>query len=231
MAGRLPYRWLVAFILFFAYSVQWLDRVIATVLTPRFAADIGLSTADIGTGGFLMMIFYAPAQLISGWLTDKFGAKRLLLFSIVAWSLMAGWMGFIRTPTEYFYRMALFGLLIGTELVPSARILMRWFNRHGRARAQALLSMAWILTPAWASIVATQLAVRLDGWRPVFWISAAAGVVPGIVVKLCVFDRPEDYQHITREELEHSYQEELEAGILKGDDFENTQQQIMAQRS
>ena len=228
MTRRFPYRWLVAFILFFAYSVQWLDRVIATVLTPLFAKDIGLTTADIGTGGFLMMIFYAPAQVISGALTDKFGAKRLLLFSIVAWSLMAAWLGLIKSPTEYFYRMALFGLLIGTELVPSARVLMRWFNKEGRARAQALLSMAWILTPAWASILATQLTVYFDNWRPVFFITAVAGIVPLLLIKRFVFDRPEDYKHITREELEHSYRDELESGVLKGHDFKNAQQQIMA---
>jgi sugar phosphate permease len=200
-------------------------------LTPRFAKDIGLTTTDIGTGAFLMMIFYAPAQVISGFLTDKFGAKRLLLFSIVTWSLMAGWMGLIKTPGEYFFRMALFGLLIGTELVPSARILMRWFNKEGRARAQALLSLAWILTPAWASVIATQLTVYFGDWRPVFYISAATGVAPLILIALFVFDRPEDYKKITREELEHSYQDELAAGILKGDDFKNAQQQIMATKS
>jgi len=215
----------------FAYSIQWLDRVIATVLTPRFAKDIGLTTTDIGTGAFLMMIFYAPAQVISGVLTDKFGAKRLLLFSIVTWSIMAGWMGLIKSPGEYFFRMALFGLLIGTELVPSARILMRWFNKEGRARAQALLSLAWILTPAWASVVATQLTVYFGDWRPVFFISAATGVAPLILIALFVFDRPENYKHITREELEHSYQDELQAGILKGDDFKNAQQQIMATKN
>ncbi|MBI5686242.1 MAG: MFS transporter [Verrucomicrobia bacterium] len=231
MIGRFPYRWVVAGVLLFAYSIQYLDRVIATVLTPRFAGEIGLATTDIGTGAFLMMIFYAPAQVISGFLTDRFGAKRLLLISIVTWSLMAAWMGLIKSPGEYFYRMALFGLLIGTELVPSARILMRWFNKEGRARAQALLSLAWILTPAWASIVATQLTVCLGDWRPVFFLSAAAGVVPLILIALFVFDRPEDYKRITREELEHSYQDELEAGILKGGDFKNAQQQIKAAKS
>jgi sugar phosphate permease len=227
MRTSFPYRWLIALVLLFAYSVQYLDRVITAVLTPLFAGDIGLSTADIGTGAFLMMICYAPAQLISGSLTDRFGAKRLLLFSVVAWSTMAGWMALVRSPREYFLRMALFGLLIGTEFVPSARVLMRWFNKESRARAQALLSLAWIVTPAWASILATQLAEYLGDWRPVFLIAAVAGIVPLVLIKLFVFDRPEQYRHITQEELEYSYREELEAGILKGDDFTDAQQQIL----
>jgi sugar phosphate permease len=230
MPTTFPYRWWIALVLVFAYSIQWLDRVSATVLAPLFARDIGLSTDDIGTGVFLMMICYGPAQLVTGVLTDRFGAKRLLLFSVVAWSVMAGWLGLIRSPNEYFYRMALFGLLIGTEFVPSARILMRWFNKQGRARAQAVLSLAWILTPAWASIVATQLTDYFRDWRPVFFLMAAAGVVPLVLIKLFIFDRPEEYRHITRAELEYSYRDEIAAGIIRDGDFRNAQEQITARK-
>jgi sugar phosphate permease len=228
---RIPYRWIVAFLLFFAYSIQYLDRVKTMVLNPAIMKEIGMTASDIGTGAFLMMIFYGPAQLISGVLTDKFGAKKILIFSIISWSLMTAWMGVIRTPMEYFYRMALFGLLIGTEYVPSARVLMRWFNKEGRARAQALLSWAWILTPAWASIVATQLAVYFGSWRPVFFLTAAMGIVPLILIIAYVFDRPEEYKRITQEELEYSYRDELEEGLLKKGEFTGVQARILAQKN
>ena len=167
---KIPYRWVIAVTLFFCYSIQYLDRVKTAVLNPMIMKDIGLTVSGVGTGAMLMMIFYAPAQYISGYLTDKYGAKKVLIFSVIAWSVMTAWMGLIRTPMEYYYRMALFGLLVGTEYVPSARVLMRWFNKGGRAKAQALLSWAWILTPAWASVLATQMAVFFGGWRIVFII-------------------------------------------------------------
>ena len=227
---RIPYRWVIAFILFFCYSIQYLDRVKTAVLNPSIMKDIGLTASGVGTGAMLMMIFYAPAQYISGILTDKYGAKKVLIFSVIAWSLMTAWMGFLRTPMEYYYRMALFGLLVGTEYVPSARVLMRWFNKGGRAKAQALLSWAWILTPAWASILATQMAVFFGGWRIVFFITAAVGIVPLLLIWFLVFDRPEQYKHITQEELEHSYEEELAEGILKKGEYHDTQAQILTQK-
>ena len=67
-------------------------------------------------------------------MTDRFGAKRILLFSVVAWSIMTAWMGILHSRQEYLLRMAIFGVMVGTEYVPSARILMRWFNKEGRAR-------------------------------------------------------------------------------------------------
>jgi len=228
--SRIPYRWVVAFILFFCYSIQYLDRVKTTVLNPSIMKSIGLTASDVGTGALLMMVFYAPAQYISGILTDKFGAKRILIFSVIAWSAMTAWMGFIKSPTEYFYRMALFGLLIGTEYVPSARILMRWFNKSGRAKAQAMLSWAWILTPAWASIVATQMAVYFGDWRIVFFITAAMGVIPLVLITVLIFDRPEQYKNITQEELEYSYRDELDEGILQKGEYKDTQAKILAQK-
>ncbi len=227
---RIPYRWIIAVTLFFCYSIQYLDRVKTAVLNPMIMKDIGLTASGVGTGAMLMMIFYAPAQYISGILTDKYGAKKVLIFSVIAWSLMTAWMGLLRTPMEYYYRMALFGLLVGTEYVPSARVLMRWFNKGGRAKAQALLSWAWILTPAWASILATQMAVFFGGWRIVFFITAAVGIVPLLLIWFLVFDRPEQYKHITQEELEDSYEEELAAGILKKGEYHDTQAQILSQK-
>ena len=92
LPGRaVPYRWIIAIVLFVAYSIQYLDRVKSNVLLPSIANDIGLTTADIGTGAFLMLLFYGPAQYVSGLLTDRFGAKRILIFSIVAWSVMTAW--------------------------------------------------------------------------------------------------------------------------------------------
>ena len=227
MKNRIAYRWVIAVVLFIAYSIQYLDRVKTSVLNPMIASDIGLSMSDIADGQFLMLMFYGPSQLMSGWLTDKFGSKRILLISVVSWSVMTAWMGSIGSHTEYMIRMALFGILIGTEYVPSARILVRWFNCEGRARAQALLSCAWIITPAWASVLATQMAHAAGDWRIVFYVTATLGLIPLLMIATLVFDRPEDYKRITPEELEYAYRDEIKRGVLKADNLTHAQSDIM----
>jgi sugar phosphate permease len=227
-APGVPYRWIVAVVLFVAYSIQYLDRVKSNVLLPSIAKDIGLSTMDIGTGAFLMLLFYGPAQYVSGILTDRFGAKRILIFSIIAWSVMTAWMGMIQSREEYLWRMAIFGFLVGTEYVPSARILMRWFNKDGRARAQSLLSWAWILTPAWASVLATQIASHTGDWRFVFYVTAACGVLPLLMIGLLVFDRPEQYKKATRADLDYAYADEIAAGTMRAGDYTGLQAKILA---
>jgi sugar phosphate permease len=227
MRPRVAYRWIIAFVLFIGYSIQYLDRVKSSVLNPAIAHDIGLTTADIGTGAFLMLLFYGPSQYVSGLLTDRFGAKKMLIFSVIAWSVMTMYMGLIQTREEYLWRMAIFGVLVGTEYVPSARVLMRWFNKEGRARAQTVLAWAWILTPAWASVLATQFAAHADSWRIVFFVTGALGIVPLVLIALFVFDRPEHYRHASEADLEYAYRDELEAGTITRGQYASAQKVIL----
>jgi sugar phosphate permease len=227
MKALLPLRWWIAIVLFMAYSIQYLDRVKTSVLLPSMAHDIGLTTTDIGTGAFLMLLFYGPSQYVSGILTDKFGAKRILVFSVIAWSIMTVWMGFIQSREEYLWRMALFGMMVGTEYVPSARILMRWFNKQGRARAQALLSWAWILTPAWASVLATQMAAHAESWRMVFFVTGGAGIIPLLMIVFWIFDRPEQHPKATEADMEYAYRDEIADGTIIEGSYASSQASIL----
>jgi len=116
---------------------------------------------------------------------------------------------------------------VGTEYVPSARVLMRWFNKEGRARAQTVLAWAWILTPAWASVLATQFAAHADSWRVVFFVTGALGVVPLALIAVFVFDRPEHYRHATEADLEYAYRDELEAGTITRGQYASAQKTIL----
>ena len=98
----------------------------------------------------LMLIFYGPAQLITGWVCDRVGSRRVMIFSIIAWSLLTYWQGNVRSVEEWYFRMVLFGLMIGTEFIPSTRLIVRYFPPLQRARGQSVLSWSWIVTPAWA---------------------------------------------------------------------------------
>jgi sugar phosphate permease len=212
--GWWRYRYLIAAILFIAYSIQYLDRIKTTALIPLIRVSINLSYADIGNGIFLMMVFYGPAQFVSGMLCDRYGPKKVLVFSLVSWITLTVWMAYMQTSVEWYVRSAIFGLTVGTEFVPSARLLARWFPPKQRAQAQSTLSWAWILTPAWAAIVATQLATFFGDWRPVFLVVAAIAVLPLVLILMFIKDRPEACKSVSECELQESYADELAEGTM-----------------
>lgn len=111
--------------------------------------------------------------------------------------------------------MGIFGILIGTEFVPSARLIMRWFPPRIRARAQSIFSWAWIITPAWAPLVATLIYSGLGyQWRPVFLILALMGMIPLLIILFLIYERPEQCKYVEKTEIMEAYEDELTNGLI-----------------
>ena len=213
------FRYFLAAILTICYSIQYLDRVKTNVLIPFISHDIGLTNVQIGIGAALMLIFYGPAQLVTGWVCDQIGSRRVMIFSIISWSLMTYWQGEVRSVDEWFIRMALFGIMIGTEFIPSTRLIVRYFPPLQRARAQSVLSWSWIVTPAWAPLLATFMYTAFgNNWREVFHVLAFVGIFPLLLTLLFVHDRPERNRFVSKEEALESYVEEVEQRIVRKED-------------
>lgn len=207
------YRYWVAAVLTFAYSIQYLDRVSLGVVAAPMMSELGLTYAQYGNGTFLMLAFYGPMQAVVGGITDRFGARRVLLFSIIAWSFATWWMAHVNSVNEWYIRQVIFGILCATEFVPSSRILVRWFSKRQRAQAQSALSYAWILTPAFTPILITTLVTALAGWRPIFTIAALVGVIPFLLILAVVHDRPEQKKGLSGDEIAESYEDEIKNGV------------------
>jgi len=152
------YRYLIAAILFIAYSIQYLDRIKTTALIPLIKSSINLNYADIGNGIFLMMVFYGPAQFVSGMLCDKYGQRKYYSFRLLSWIAMTVWMRICRVLSNGMLRSAIFGLTVGTEFVPSARLLAKVVPTETEGSGTEHVVLGMDTYSAWAAIVATQLA-------------------------------------------------------------------------
>lgn len=227
------YRYWIATVLTLAYSIQYLDRISLGVVAAPMMSELGLTYAQYGNGTFLMLAFYGPMQAVVGGFTDRFGARKVLLFSIIAWSLCTWWMAHVTSVNEWYIRQIIFGILCATEFVPSSRILVRWFPKRQRAQAQSALSYAWILTPSFAPVVVTLLVTVLGGWRPIFTIAALVGIIPFIMILGVVRDRPEQKKGLSEDEIAESYEDEISKGIYTLDEVRRgkiSEEKIAAQR-
>jgi sugar phosphate permease len=213
------FRYVLVLVLTLCYSIQYLHRVKTNVLMPFISHDIGINNVQIGIAGALLLLFYGPSQMLTGWICDKYGSRRVMIFSIIAWSFLTFCQGMVTTVNGWFILMAMFGLMIGTEFIPSTRLIVRYFPPLQRARAIGILSCAWILTPAWAPVVSAYMYSALgNNWRLVFEILAYFGAVPLILILLFVHDKPEDNKFCSKEEAVESYAEEIENGVIKTED-------------
>jgi len=80
-------RWFIVAIIFLAMVFNYTDRQIVAILKPILKKEF-----HIGNDGYALIlnvftVCYAVMYLVTGWLVDKFGARLMMFFGIIGWSL------------------------------------------------------------------------------------------------------------------------------------------------
>src|SRR3954447_15550678 len=83
------YRWVVCGLLFFATTINYIDRQILSLLKPLLDERLGWSNEQFGMVNSAFQAAYAVSLLVFGWFVDRFGTKLGYAISIGAWSLAA----------------------------------------------------------------------------------------------------------------------------------------------
>ncbi|HZV67006.1 MAG TPA: MFS transporter, partial [Telluria sp.] len=83
------YRWTICALLFFATTVNYLDRQVLSLLAPDLSKEFGWSNTDYANITSVFQFVYAIAMLFAGRVIDKVGTKRAYILAIVVWSVGA----------------------------------------------------------------------------------------------------------------------------------------------
>src|SRR5262245_1027747 len=79
-------RWQVVWLLFTAGVINYLDRAALGIAAPLVAADLKLSTSAFGLVFSSFFVGYALFNFVGGWAADRYGAKRVMVGAMAAWS-------------------------------------------------------------------------------------------------------------------------------------------------
>jgi len=194
---RVRARWLVSFLLLFAVTTAFFDRInIAVLFTNRqFQSDIGVS--DPALMGLLMTAFvfpYGASAVLLSITGDVFGPKRTLA-AIAA--ILAGTMAFMGAVSSYGLLLAgrvVIGLTEGPQFATAAVTVKRWFP----PREQGLANAFWTIGSPLGSLIGFPVVIFLVaqyGWRASFYALAALNafvVLP--MIWLFLKDRPADVE-------------------------------------
>jgi sugar phosphate permease len=162
--------WLMMFIAYF-------DRINITVAGPAIMTSLGLAPASFGVVLASFTLGYALTQIPGGYLADRFGSRRLLIFALVFWSIFTGLTGLATTLAALIIVRLLFGVGEGLENGAQFKLIGDTYPPRERSAANAAFLTALSLGPAVAAPVAAWLVVH-TGWQALFfWFT-----IPGLVV-------------------------------------------------
>lgn len=196
------FRWVVIALLFFITVINYIDRSAIAYAVDDIAGSFSLSESQIGLILGAFGIGYLVTTFLGGIWTDRHGAHRTLLVASLLWSLAIGITGLATGFVMLFAARIVLGVAEGPNFPVMNRVVADWLSPQERAIALSNALVAVPLALAIGAPVVTFLIVHL-GWRGMFLVLTALGLIWVPVWWLFFRDFPEHSKHVNEAELEH----------------------------
>ena len=213
------FRWIICSLLFFATTVNYLDRQVLSLTYKDFIAPVfGWSDNDYGTITAVFSIIYALCNLFAGKFIDRLGTKKGYLWAIFIWSLgaclhagcgvgtsmlkAAGFVGMMGVTTSVWLFLACRAVLAMGEAgnFPAAiKVTAEYFPKKDRAFATSIFNSGSSVG-ALAAPLSIPLIAKFCGWEWSFIIIGALGFV-WMGFWMWLYKKPESNPRVSAEEL------------------------------
>ena len=202
-------RWWICALLFFATTINYIDRQVFAILAPQLQTEIGWSEIEYGYIVTAFQLSYAIGLLMVGKLIDFLGAKKGFILSIIVWSLAAMAHALARTPIGFGIARLALGIGESGNFPAAIKTISEWFPRKERALATGIFNSGSNIGAIVAPLLVPIIALNF-GWQAAFIITGLLGFI-WLFFWLRLMNRPEDHPGINATELD----------LIKADTEEN----------
>lgn len=233
------YRWTICALLFFATTVNYLDRQVLSLLHPMLEKEFNWTNSDYANITSAFQLVYAISMLFAGRIVDKLGTKWGYAIALIVWSLGAamhalaipigeslasvlGWIGLGLVPVSvlgFIASRAVLGLGESGNFPAAIKATAEYFPKKERSFATGIFNsganVGAVLAPLTVPWIAEQW-----GWESTFLIVGGVGLL-WLFFWFFLYDKPENQKNITASELAYINSDQLlDDGIVEVEDSE-----------
>lgn len=180
------YSWLVVAMLWIVAFLNYFDRILITSMRDPIVADFHLNDAQFGllTSAFLWS--YGILSPLGGYFADRYGRKSVIVFSVMVWSAVTIWTGFVSSFNEMVAARVIMGISEACY-IPAALALITDYHK-GRTRS---LATGIHMSGLYAGLALGGLGgyiAELWGWRYGFQVFGLFGILYSVILLFCLRD-------------------------------------------
>ncbi|WP_118182969.1 MFS transporter [Paraburkholderia phosphatilytica] len=191
---------IVLIMLCIMYFITYLDRVNVSTAAAGFGKEFHLTHTEVGLVFSAFAYPYLIFQIIGGWISDRFGARRTLLFCGALWGVATLLTGFATGLVTLFAARLLLGFGEGATFPAATAAMSRWVAKERRGFAQGITHAASRVGNAVAPAVVVLIMARY-GWRESFYACGVLSLIWVAVWALTFTEHPQEHRRITEAEL------------------------------
>lgn len=167
---------LIALIVGGAFFMVLLDGAIIATSLPRMAQTFGVAPVELSIGISIYLVSVAACVPLSGWLSDRFGARRIFLLAIILFSLASVACGMTDTLPG-FVAARVFQGLAGALMTPIGRVLvLNHTQKSELVQAMALITWPALTAPVIGPVLGGFI-TTVFSWRWNFLINLPLGLI------------------------------------------------------
>jgi len=193
------YRWVVVTLLFFATTINYLDRQVIGLLKDSLAKDFNWSEKDYSRIVMAFSTAYAIALLLFGGLIDKIGTRLGYAVSIIIWSVAAMFHALASSTLGFTFARIALGMGEGGNFPAAVKAVAEWFPKSDRALATGIFNSGTNIA-AFAGPPIIAWIYSLYGWRQAFLWTGALGFI-WLIFWWWLYDIPSKQKRVSVAEL------------------------------
>ncbi|MFD2571631.1 MFS transporter [Spirosoma soli] len=193
------YRWTIVALLFFATTINYLDRQVIGLLKPTLETEFSWTETDYSNIVMAFAASYAIGLLAFGRIIDRIGTKMGYIISIIVWSIAAILHATAKSTFGFGVMRSLLGLGEAGNFPAAIKSVAEWFPKRERALATGIFNSGANIGAVVAPIMVPWI-LGSYGWQEAFIITGAIGFI-WLAFWWYMYEVPARQKRLTQEEF------------------------------
>ncbi len=212
--GKLAhFRWYICGLLFYATTVNYMDRMVLGILKPTIAHDLHWNETQYGLINSAFQLGYALMMPIAGRLIDSLGLRFGYAAAVLFWSISSMCHALAHNAMQFSLARLGLGLGEAANFPAGIKAVADWFPRRERALATGIFNSGSNIGAVLAPLAVPVLTAHF-GWHSAFLFTGSLSLSWAIIWVL-FYREPEEHPRLSGEELQLIRSDPEQAGVRR----------------
>jgi len=208
------YRWTICSLIFFATTINYLDRQVISLLKPILEKEFSWTESDYSNIVIAFQLAYALGMLGVGRLIDRIGTKLGYALSLLLWSIASILHAFATSTFSFGVYRAFLGVTESGNFPAAIKTVAEWFPKKERALATGIFNSGTNVGAIAAPIVVPWIAVNW-GWQMAFIATGAVGLF-WLIFWFIMYEIPAKHKKLSKDEYDYIHSDNEELDVIDG---------------